>query len=1145
MEGKVRNNFSYEKWGSAEAHPRKEKSVLRWLALSLVFLLLNALPMTAGAAANKEDIRKKRHGSVDRDPITPSEKKSEEQAIENVLTFVRNYHNFSGSQAVLENVSDLTRLEKFLHDYKLLNAQALSDESLLRKLQIKIYEELVGYLRSYDKVAEAAAVQRKLVDASPSDRRLRLDLANLLGESPQGHQEATSIYLRLREENPEDLDALTGLARLQVAKQEFAEALKNYEQLLKVRPQDLAFQLEYARLLARLNRHEEAAAHLNQIAGASPDFYSAKLELARVQAHLGHIAQAEEQLRVLAQNSKLSLELKKEVHAIYRELLAQRDDLPLRRQYAQAFSQDKRTLDLSIAEYREILKSGRADQNDRLALARVLSWNKNYEEALGLYRELSASDPSSQAILAEMADILRWAGRYSEAIAIINRQLDLQPQSVEYKLAKARILNDTKNYDESMRLYQEVIQANPNQPAIRLEYARTLNWSGKSEQACKEYEQIVALTPSAEVYLEYARALTIQHRYAESNRIYRKLLEERPDDRAIRLEYAQTLAWRNDLKAAQQQFIDAMKDFIDSRKTFAKVLFWHGKYEEARAEFLSLLNLKPNDNEMRFDAARALVRLEQFEEAINELEQLRAELPNNKEVAEEYKQAVELKKTRALDAEKAAKEEKIEDTKSKSKTISQNSGPDSQSILIEPIKSNAAPSEEELRALEKSKELLEKEPENDKLRLELANQMLWSKHYREAIKMYQAILADDPGEMDAQVGLAEALLYTDDYGAAYKIFNTVLAEDPANVRARFGRAQIYAYGSKVPDYHNAFKELKQILALSFTHVPAWETYRELGRELNPTVDPVSQGLYDSDKFSRFSAGFDYRYPLNSQTALTSSYRYHSVYQPCGPALLGNNYADWLGKHWTGRSYSFGVKQRLASNAQLQATVGGTNFNGGLSFIDASVALDVSLRRSHLVSVSYERQPGILFMNTIFVLGAGLYGDRFQLAHNYQFRGKWEFSQSYRFTHLSNSRPRDRVPDNMIKEVRAAILYKVSKDFSLGAVYSFLGFHNSSPLYYSPRAQHTMGGEFSYQKSNKRIGVGLYGSVGKLFTGQVNGFYATAKTDVTFHFSEVLKLDLSYQPLYSRAGSVFGSHNYRYHTFAFNLRYLWNRNRYRI
>lgn len=1064
--------------------------------------------------------------------------KSPEQMMQEILAFMNRYHSFAGTQAVLDNIAVIDRLQMFLREYKLIAGSMPADKRFLAELQRRIYRDLIERLRSYNKAAEAVAVQRKLMEASSSDRAMRTELAMLLSQYADGYAEAISVYLPLLQETPDDLNVRLGLARVQALKGETTAALQNYEMLLKARPQDYSVKLEYARLLVNANRTVETLEYLNQIAEASPDFHAARLEMARIAARSGDAVKADEQLSGIMNSPKVSLETKREVYAVYKELISKRDDLSVRRRYALFFSQDRRTFDWSISEYKAILQSGHAALEDRLGLARVLSWSQKFEPAIQLYREALASDPNAQPILAELAAVLRWSGRYAEALLVIDRLLIMQPASVAYTLEKARIFKESKKYDESFRLYQELIGADSHRLPIRIEYARALHESGRSEEACKEYAALLPLVADPEVHLEYARALASQHRYAESDRVYRQLIAEKPDDAELKLEYAQTLAWRNDFTTAAQYFSDGAKGMLAARKTLAKLLFWNGKYEEARAECLSLLNLKPNDMELQLDAARSLVRLEQFEQALNELEQLRAEYPKHKEIVAEYEQAVHLKKKKEQSIEKPNTEANEAEPQLMRPTPKPGSAKSSRShlpLMIGPIETETKTTKRDLAQIARSKQLLQEETEDDRRRLEVANQLLWAKQYREAMRVFREIIADDPAELNAHVGLGEALLYIDDYSAAGRVFQHVLAADPNNLRARYGMAQIYAYGGKIQDSAAALKELKQVLSLSFTHVPAYETYGDLTREMGRSLNPFSQSHMDSDRYARFTVGTDYRYPVGDRTTLIGNYRYDVVQQQIRRRYLESDYASWFGRDWTGRSYEFGIRQRLNSTVQAQASLGGTNFNGGRSYVNASASLDFSPRRNHLFSVGYEREPAIFFLNTVMVLGAGLYGNRFQFAHQYSFRPQWEFTQNFQYTRLTSNHKYD-APDNTLRQASATLRYKLSRDFSLGTGYSWVGFRDRSPIYYSPRGDHGISGEFAFQKSRKVVGFGLSASAGRLLMGRNNGYFVTAKSAFTARPSQNLQLELSYQPLYSSAGSAFGFHLYRYHLFMLNVRY---------
>jgi tetratricopeptide (TPR) repeat protein len=102
-------------------------------------------------------------------------------------------------------------------------------------------------------------------------------------------------------------------------------------------------------------------------------------------------------------------------------------------------------------------------QNDeaRTLLARVLSWERQYERSLAEYRTLLERRGGDPMTRASYARVLSWSGRHEDAIR-------------EYRIA---ITADSTNLE------------------TRVGYARVLSWSGDLAGASAEYDRILALDP--------------------------------------------------------------------------------------------------------------------------------------------------------------------------------------------------------------------------------------------------------------------------------------------------------------------------------------------------------------------------------------------------------------------------------------------------------------------------------------------------------------------------------------------------------------------------------------------------------------------------------------------------------------------------
>jgi tetratricopeptide (TPR) repeat protein len=102
-------------------------------------------------------------------------------------------------------------------------------------------------------------------------------------------------------------------------------------------------------------------------------------------------------------------------------------------------------------------------QNDeaRTLLARVLSWERQYERSLAEYRTLLERRGGDPMTRASYARVLSWSGRHEDAIR-------------EYRIA---IAADSTNLE------------------TRVGYARVLSWSGDLAGASAEYDRILSLDP--------------------------------------------------------------------------------------------------------------------------------------------------------------------------------------------------------------------------------------------------------------------------------------------------------------------------------------------------------------------------------------------------------------------------------------------------------------------------------------------------------------------------------------------------------------------------------------------------------------------------------------------------------------------------
>ncbi|MGH0033541.1 MAG: tetratricopeptide repeat protein [Myxococcota bacterium] len=116
-----------------------------------------------------------------------------------------------------------------------------------------------------------------------------------------------------------------------------------------------------------------------------------------------------------------------------------------------------------IGLYGEVLAERPDDRTARMWLARVLSWDAQYDASLAHYEWFLRSPEPPDWAAPERAAVLSWAGRYEEA-----------------EIA-----------------YEELLARDPNDAAAALGLARVYQWSGRSREAAKAYERALAIQDDA------------------------------------------------------------------------------------------------------------------------------------------------------------------------------------------------------------------------------------------------------------------------------------------------------------------------------------------------------------------------------------------------------------------------------------------------------------------------------------------------------------------------------------------------------------------------------------------------------------------------------------------------------------------------
>jgi thioredoxin-like negative regulator of GroEL len=163
-----------------------------------------------------------------------------------------------------------------------------------------------------------------------------------------------------------------------------------------------------------------------------------------------------------------------------------------------------------------------SDTSARLELAKVLTYDKKYAEAMDVYRQVLAAEPENLEAKIGLSEVLYWTGNseaaastlkgvpedklddkgklmladlfvakkeYEPAIRIFSTYLDRKPDDWVVRLKLADVQSWTKQYPEAIASYEAILNARPHDRQVRRKYGMVLSWAGQNEKAAEQLRQ--------------------------------------------------------------------------------------------------------------------------------------------------------------------------------------------------------------------------------------------------------------------------------------------------------------------------------------------------------------------------------------------------------------------------------------------------------------------------------------------------------------------------------------------------------------------------------------------------------------------------------------------------------------------------------
>ena len=167
-----------------------------------------------------------------------------------------------------------------------------------------------------------------------------------------------------------------------------------------------------------------------------------------------------------------------------------------------------------------------SDTATRLELAKVLTYDKRYAEAMEVYRQVLATEPENLEAKIGLSEVLYWTGN-SEAAATTLKGIPEDQLDDKGKLMLADVLVAKKDYESALRIFSAYLERNPDDWTVRLKLADVQSWAKRYREAIATYELI---------------------------------LKARPHDKQVRRKYGMVLSWAGQNEKAAEQLRQSLNE---------------------------------------------------------------------------------------------------------------------------------------------------------------------------------------------------------------------------------------------------------------------------------------------------------------------------------------------------------------------------------------------------------------------------------------------------------------------------------------------------------------------------------------------------------------------------------------------------------
>ncbi len=687
------------------------------------------------------------------------------------------------------------------------------------------YARVLSWQRQF---SDAVPLYRTLVQKKPGQPELQLEFARVLVWAGED-QEAIGAYQNYVNSRPSDFKARNEFGRLLARRRDFSGAMQQFNYVLRFQPDSAEARLGLARVLSWSGQYQASLTEAEKVLEGEPQNYEGRVVKAYALLWLGRSQEARPIFEALQKEDPKNPDVQEGM-----KLLAQMQPAGERREappqptvaatstpelgQAQTAEAQGRFAEAATA-YRAHLAQHPDDDQAQFLLARVLGWDKQFDESERLLRAWIEKHPENPAGYLQLARVLNWAGHYDDAIEPYRKALALDSANIEARVELARVLSWARRYGDSIREYRLVLAAQPNHKEARIGLVQAFLWSGEFEEAGKELAELRRTfpgDPQTDVLQRTLETMQSQRTVAReisptaSEEYFRNLVQKDPNNISSRVELADALLRREDYAGAIEQLraaLDLRPDNDDVRLKLARVYSWSRQFDESARVYGEWLERHPDDLDVRQERARVLSWGRRYDDSIAE-----------------YRRILE------KDSSRGAARMELARVLSWARRYDESS--------------------------EEFGVILKRDPDNIEAWIGKGRVQAYQGRWQASIFSYESALRLDPNNAEARTGKAQTMLWSGRVGQARNLFQELQSEQPDNPTVLVGLASAEDSSGR-PE--KALELLDHAATVEPKNVDVQILRDQIRSRLRPELRLRWGYLRDTERLNTWGYGLDFRF----------------------------------------------------------------------------------------------------------------------------------------------------------------------------------------------------------------------------------------------------------------------------------------------